>query len=203
MTAVSIVGLICLVIFTLLLIIITIIVVRMRNKDGRLKQDKVLEEYRRVPLIPEGANNICCDSGNSSSKSCSCYTRSVLIIKDTKQNIKDFQCARCAPSTLVHLRKTFYKANKTPSGNFLQSKSKTFEIGGGHTPSFIYKDNFRYQGLSMNTFGKNCDKSDTDYIYPRSGDAMKILGIYHKLSVVVQNIDSNQPVSCLAVPIQS
>lgn len=100
MTAVSIVGLICLVIFTLLLIIITIIVVRMRNRDGRLKQDKVLEEYRRVPLIPEGANNICCDSGNSSSKSCSCYTR--------------------------------------------------------------------YQGLSMNTFGKNCEKSDTDYIYPRS-----------------------------------
>ena len=94
MTAVSIVGLICLVIFTLLLIIITIIVVRMRNKDGRLKQDKVLEEYRRVPLIPEGANNICCDSGNSSSKSCSCYTRSVLIIKDTKHNVKDFQCAQ-------------------------------------------------------------------------------------------------------------
>ena len=47
----------------------------------------------------------------------------------------------------------------------------------------------RYQGLSMNTFGKNCENdagSGTGYIYPRSGEVIQILGI-HILIVTVQN----------------
>ena len=78
MRAVSLVGLIALIIFTVILILITIVVVRFRSKDSRDKNkdgNAVLEEYRRVPLIPLDGANLCCDSANSSTKSCSCYTR--------------------------------------------------------------------------------------------------------------------------------
>ena len=76
MTAVSIVGLIALIIFTLFLITITIIVVRFRNKDDRHKdKNDDLEQYRRVPLIPLEGGNLCCDTAASSTKSCSCYSR--------------------------------------------------------------------------------------------------------------------------------
>ena len=78
MKAVSMVGLVALIIFTVILIIITIVVVRFRSKDNRDKNkdgNAMLEEYRRVPLIPLEGANLCCDSANSSTKSCSCYTR--------------------------------------------------------------------------------------------------------------------------------
>merc|ERR1719270_2016743 len=104
MAAVSIVGLIALIIFTLFLITITIIVVRFRNKDERHKdKNDDLEQYRRVPLIPLDGGNLCCDTAASSTKSCSCYSR--------------------------------------------------------------------YQGLSMNTFGKNCDKTEPGFIYTRSDES--------------------------------
>ena len=35
----------------------------------------------------------------------------------------------------------------------------------------------RYQGLSMNTFGKNCDKTEPGFIYTRSGDIIRLIGI--------------------------
>merc|ERR1719270_3211205 len=105
MTAVSVVGLIA-------LIIVTIIVVRFRNKeDSHKDKGNDLEQYRRVPLIPLDGVNLCCDTAASSTKSCSCYSR--------------------------------------------------------------------YQGLSMNTFGKNCENdtgSATGYIYPRS-DATDVINL--------------------------
>ena len=80
MTAVSIVGLIALIIFTCFLVTITIIVVRHRRREGSGGRDKAgeLEQYRRVPLIPlDHGASLCCDTAASSTKSCSCYSRSV------------------------------------------------------------------------------------------------------------------------------
>ena len=65
MTAVSIVGLIALIIFTLFLILVTLVVVRFRTKEHRDKDkpEGELEQYRRVPLIPlEAGSQVCCDS---------------------------------------------------------------------------------------------------------------------------------------------
>ena len=43
----------------------------------------------------------------------------------------------------------------------------------------------------MNTFGKNCDKNDPTYIYPRSGEYLMILGIENSnnLNVLVLIFD--------------
>ena len=65
MTAVSIVGLIALIIFTLFLILVTLVVVRFRTKEHRDKDkpEGELEQYRRVPLIPlEAGSQVCSDS---------------------------------------------------------------------------------------------------------------------------------------------
>ena len=77
MTAVSIVGLIALIVFTLFLVFVTLVVVKYRNKDHRDKDkpQSDLEEYRRVPLIPDSVH-VCADSvqSGSSQRSCSCYS---------------------------------------------------------------------------------------------------------------------------------
>ena len=80
MTAVSIVGLIALVIFTCFLVTVTIIVVRHRRREGGGAKNTGtqgdLEQYRRVPLIPlDSGAALCCDTAASSTKSCSCYSR--------------------------------------------------------------------------------------------------------------------------------
>lgn len=78
MTAVSIVGLIALIIFTCFLVTVTIIVVRHRRREGDGAKNTTgdLEQYRRVPLIPlDTGATLCCDTAASSTKSCSCYSR--------------------------------------------------------------------------------------------------------------------------------
>lgn len=78
MTAVTIVGLIALIIFTCFLVTVTIIVVRHRRREGDGAKNKAgdLEQYRRVPLIPlDSEATLCCDTAASSAKSCSCYSR--------------------------------------------------------------------------------------------------------------------------------
>ena len=66
MTAVSIVGLIALIVFTIFLVTMTLVVVRSRRKENRDKDkpEGELEQYRRVPLIPPEASHVCSDSGS-------------------------------------------------------------------------------------------------------------------------------------------
>ena len=108
MTAVSVVGLAALIIFTFIMIIITIIVVRFRYKEEPKDKAEDLEQYRRVPLIPLDGGNLCCDSAASSTKSCSCYTRyTSLYCHDSlrlSSGIKGCQW--------THLVKTVTKMNK-------------------------------------------------------------------------------------------
>ena len=66
MTAVSIVGLIALIVFTIFLVTMTLVVVRSRRKEhgDKDKPESELEQYRRVPLIPPEASHVCSDSGS-------------------------------------------------------------------------------------------------------------------------------------------
>ena len=77
MTAVSIVGLIALIVFSLFLVFVTLVVVKYRNMEPRDKDKPQghLEEYRRVPLVPDSVH-VCADSlqSGSSQRSCSCYS---------------------------------------------------------------------------------------------------------------------------------
>merc|ERR1719186_2335612 len=75
MTAGSMAGLIALLLFTIFLILITIILVRYR-RTGQEHKDRDSDEYRTVPLIsvdPSLPRHVCCDSLSSPSKSCSCH----------------------------------------------------------------------------------------------------------------------------------
>ena len=70
-------GLVALVVFTLVLVTVTLVVVRARAREAAAKTrpPAEVEQYRRLPLVPEGGL-VCCDTQASSTKSCSCYSRS-------------------------------------------------------------------------------------------------------------------------------
>ena len=70
-------GLVALVVFTLVLVTVTLVVVRARAREAAAKTRPPgeVEQYRRLPLVPEGGL-VCCDTQASSTKSCSCYSRS-------------------------------------------------------------------------------------------------------------------------------
>ena len=66
-------GLVALVVFTLVLVTVTLVVVRARAREAAAKTrpPAEVEQYRRLPLVPEGGL-VCCDTQASSTKSCSC-----------------------------------------------------------------------------------------------------------------------------------